>query len=536
MFWPRSLQNRLLLGIVVCLSAILAAGSYVAYRAMERYLRTEMDSTLRDRVRFYQASIIMKDGYPKLEFPTLDLLENEWEQIQKPQSRFHMQLWYADAGNRGKLVVRTPSLEGQDLPRPELAEGGTSFQTTALHGGEVVRVLSTVFRPRNSDPNEVSSLMQLTVARRTAGMEDTLHKVRMYALRITITATIAQLLAALWIVRGGVRTLSKLAAQIDAIPLTDSTHQINLQDAPSEVQPLVDRLNALMRRVASAIEHERQFTSNAAHELRNPLAAIRSSIELSLSRSRTVDEYVDTLHNVLESQTGLQRIVDHLLLLARLETGHQGTDFVREPVSLPILIRRTWRNAFDTAERRGIKPVWDVETSDREYLMPVSLVEIVVRNLFENAAAYAPENTSIFIVANIRAGEMQVSVTNRNPGLVPEDLERTFAPFWRSNPNASGHQGNAGIGLALSKRIMISLGGNLDAVIHNDTITYTMRLPVGRPVASSPGPVRGGPGGRSPRAENAPAAFLPAPRAEDASASPPSGRDGASVPVPDEVR
>ena len=261
------------------------------------------------------------------------------------------------------------------------------------------------------------------------------------------------------------------------MPLVDSDARFGLPGAPSELQPVVGRLNALMDRVGSAIEHERMFTSNAAHELRNPLAAIRSRVELALSRTRSIEEYEETLDGILESQNGMQRVVDHLLLLARLESGHQVHEFAEESVSLSKLLRKAWRPVFDRAADRHLRVTWQVTEPPAELILPAALVEIVLRNLFDNAVAYTPESGSVTITAAESAGRVHLTVANTDPGLAPADLESTFSPFWRSDPNASGHRGNAGIGLALVRRIMETMQGTASATLAGGMVLYTLSFP-----------------------------------------------------------
>jgi signal transduction histidine kinase len=176
----------------------------------------------------------------------------------------------------------------------------------------------------------------------------------------------------------------------------------------------------------------------------------------------------------------MQRVVDHLLLLARLESGHQMTEFSQEATALPKLLRKAWRSVFDRATERRLKVTWQVTGPPTDLLLPVALIEIVLRNLFDNAVSYSPEGGQILITAGLSgAGQQNVTITvaNTNPGLTPEHLESTFAPFWRGDPNASGHRGNAGIGLALVRRIMETMHGTASASLENDMVVYTLSFP-----------------------------------------------------------
>jgi len=293
------------------------------------------------------------------------------------------------------------------------------------------------------------------------------------------------LLASRLIIRRGVKPLKSLSQQIEVMPLAQEGAHFALPGAPTELQPVVGRLNALMDRVSDAIEHERQFANNAAHELRNPLAAIRSSIEVALSRTRRVEEYEEALESILVSQHGMERIVDHLLLLARLESGHRQSEFIAEPAVFGKLLKKSWVSCLDLASEKNLRVTWQVENAEAEVVLALSLVAIVITNLMENAVTYAPAGGDVRIQASVQDGFCEVAVENTNPGLRAEQMEQTFAPFWRADPNASGHRGNAGIGLALCRRICQTLGGSIEGVL---TGTGMVRYAVSIPASRKPAP------------------------------------------------
>jgi signal transduction histidine kinase len=175
----------------------------------------------------------------------------------------------------------------------------------------------------------------------------------------------------------------------------------------------------------------------------------------------------------------MQRVVDHLLLLARLESGHGRHEFPSEPAVLGRMLKKSWRNCIDVAEEKKLRVAWQVEDPEAEILVVISLLDIVFTNLLENAVNYTPAGGEVRIHAAVRDGICGVAVENTNPGLTPQVLEDTFAPFWRADPNASGHRGNAGIGLALCRRIAITLGGRISASLTAENmVRYLAEFPV----------------------------------------------------------
>ena len=465
---PKSLQGRLLLGILATLAVTLAAGGLVIYRVVDSQLRREFDLALEEKERFYATTLSLRSGKP-----IWRMGQAEWERVSDPANPDYVQFWFLP---QGRFIFRSPGLRGVDLPRESVEGMQPYFTDLTLFGNTTMRMISRQIFP-NQEADGSPTSVQVAVARDTASLRAALDRVKWFLIRTAILTILLLMLATRWIVRRGVKPVAGLASQIEAMPLVDSDARFGLPGAPSELQPVVGRLNALMDRVGAAIEHERMFTSNAAHELRNPLAAIRSRVELALSRPRSIEEYEETLDSILESQNGMQRVVDHLLLLARLESGHQVNEFAEEPVSLTKLLRKAWRPVFDRAANRHLKVTWQVTEPAGDIVLPVALVEIVLRNLFDNAVSYTPEHGLIKIVAGIRENLVEITVSNTNPGLPAEDLGKTFAPFWRGDPNASGHRGNAGIGLALVRRIMQTMGGSARADLQSGMVVYALSFP-----------------------------------------------------------
>ena len=476
---PRSLQNRLLLSFLVSMTAILVGGGFVIYKVIGQHLESENDALLRDRLNFFEACTRLRSERGVV-IPFFNIVDVEWARISDTGNPDLVQGWVADTGK--EILGKSPALAAlnESLPRPAVSEGSQVFVDHRLPDGREARFISSVFVPLRTDQSIAPVRIQLMVGRDLEMVNATLHKVRSFLVKIGLAVTGAVLLASLYIIRRGVRPVNALTKQIDVIPLAEDGGRFALPGAPSELQPVVGRLNALMDRVGAAIEHERQFASNAAHELRNPLAAIRSTIEVALSRTRKPEEYEETLDSIWQSQQGMQRVVDHLLLLARLESGHRQTEFITEPAGLGRLLKKAWLGCIDLAESKKLRVAWMVEDADTEMRVVVSLLNIVFTNMLENAVNYTPPGGEIRIHACIDRGRCLVTVENTNPGLTRELLEQTFAPFWRADPNASGHRGNAGIGLALCRRIADTLHGSIDATLtESGMVRYAADFPAG---------------------------------------------------------
>jgi signal transduction histidine kinase len=479
----RSLQFRLLLSFLLSMMGILALGGFVIYKVIGTHLEAENDALLRDRLEFYKSSmeLVTRRGLVQAAFTMIDEEAKRFERKVNPDL---FQAWNVERGN--PVPFKSPALMLKpDLPRIPVSGAEVAFGDHTLWDGRPARLCSAIFVPMKKDPKLPDIAVQLVVGRDLLSLEATLGKVRWFLVKMGLGVMGVILIASRLIIRRGVRPLKALSQQIEVMPLAQEGAHFALPGAPMELQPVVGRLNALMDRVGDAIEHERQFANNAAHELRNPLAAIRSSIEVALSRTRKAEEYEETLENILASQHGMQRIVDHLLLLARLESGHRQSEFLTEPAVFGKVLKKSWLNCLDLAGEKQLRVTWQVENAEAEVVLALSLSAIVITNLMENAVTYAPAGGEVRIQASVEEGRCLVAVENTNPGLRAEQMEQTFAPFWRADPNASGHRGNAGIGLALCRRICQTLGGRIEGSL---TETGMVRYAVTIPASWKPAP------------------------------------------------
>jgi signal transduction histidine kinase len=274
------------------------------------------------------------------------------------------------------------------------------------------------------------------------------------------------------VVGRGLRPLHSIAAEIAAIKVYNLTTQIGAEGVPAEVLPIRDRLNELLSRLQESFQRERQFNADVAHELRTPLAGIRSTIEVTLARHREATEYRAALGDCLEITQGMQSLVNCLLTLARLEA--RQIRFQTESVRLAELVDSCWRPFANRAQERAILfenriPVETTCPSDPEHL------SMVFSNLLDNAVEYADNGGRIWITAGRTKDAVQIAVSNTGCRLSPEQVSRVFDFFWRGDASRPETGAHCGLGLTLVQRIVTALGGNV-AAERQDGGIFTLQL------------------------------------------------------------
>ena len=249
-----------------------------------------------------------------------------------------------------------------------------------------------------------------------------------------------------WLLRPGLAALnetSRLVSDRDASRLDP----LPTANVPSELLPLVRQINALMERLASALEAHRRFLADAAHGLRSPIAAIGLQAELA-ARSRS-PETLDTAHDELVRGTQrAARLVQQLLDFARLEPGTTGE--VPHALDLATLVREVLSAHAVLAEERGVDLGADmpaeVPLTGRE-----SELRVLLANLVDNALRYAPRESEVTVAVRRRGATVELEVTDAGPGIPAAERERVFERFYRVEGDPTR---GTGLGLSIARTIV----------------------------------------------------------------------------------
>lgn len=247
-------------------------------------------------------------------------------------------------------------------------------------------------------------------------------------------------------IRGGLRPLERLAAQVGRRSV-ENLAPLDKDKAPAEAVPLVDALNRLLRRLDATLENERRFTSDAAHELRTPLAAVRIQTQVALASTDEV-EHRHALQQVLAGAERASRLVEQLLRVARLDPLAQLPD--PRTVDIASLARKTAENFTAPSNPRHADVLFDVADEPVRIEGDVDLLDMALRNLIDNALRYTPEGTPVTVVARMEDGSAMLGVRDAGSGVTADELPRISERFYRGKgTQAEG----SGLGLAIVRRI-----------------------------------------------------------------------------------
>lgn len=224
----------------------------------------------------------------------------------------------------------------------------------------------------------------------------------------------------------------------------DATDALTTQGVPAEVRPLLDSLNHLFTRTQEMMTRERRFTSDAAHELRSPLAALKVQTDvaqLSQDDPQAQEKALAQLHAGIDRAS---RLVDQLLTLSRLDSL-ESLDGV-EQIPMADLLQSAVMDIYPSAQQAGIDIRLHINAPEVTRTGQQLLLSLLARNLLDNATRYSPRGSVVDVTLNTRS----VTVRDNGPGISPDALARLGERFYRPpGQDATG----SGLGLSIVKRI-----------------------------------------------------------------------------------
>jgi len=411
-----SLKQRLLLGLLAVVAAVwLATAAYSYFDA-----RHEINELLDAHLAQSASLIIAQVGH--------DLEEIDLEHAPKTDQRARrvaFQIW-----ERGTVL----RLHSADAPSSRLARREQGYSNATIDG-KSFRVFSTWDAKRRF----LVQIAERDEARReiAAGIATNLLLPLLFALPV--------LALFVWLSIGrAVKPLNRLGQEVERRK-ADDVHPFSPEGAPREVIPLVRSLNALFGRVGRLLENERRFTADAAHELRTPLAALKTQAQVAKGASDDAARQ-HALDGVIEGCDRATRLVDQLLTLARLEP-----DAARPAAQCELagLAREV------IAELAPFALAKDVDIELRRS-GPISveghreLLSVLLRNLVDNAVRYSPQGSTVNVDVLSSGEGATISVTDEGPGVAPEERTRLGQRFYRVL--GTGQTGS-GLGLSIARRI-----------------------------------------------------------------------------------
>jgi len=333
---------------------------------------------------------------------------------------------------------------GEEPPRLALADGATRAVAWEELPGEPPRRVCTMLArapavpAHDDDPDHPAFDVVVRTSESLAPVDAQLASVRWQVVALTGIASLLVLAFGAFLSRRFVRPLRELGAAAAAVRPGEHT-TMPRRGTGDELDVLADQLDRAFTSLAESLDRQTRFTSNAAHELRNPLAVVRNAAEVALRHDRTGEEYRRFLDDVRATALRMGRIVEALLQLARLDADGARARF--EVVDLTAVARAAVATALPGALVRN--------GSDASVRGQAGLLRVLVDNLLSNAREHSggrPSDVEVDVAA-ADGGRVALSVRDRGPGVPDAEKLRLFERFFRGS--AAHRHAGAGLGLSI---------------------------------------------------------------------------------------
>ena len=301
-----------------------------------------------------------------------------------------------------------------------------------------------------------------------------LRQLRIYSV-VALAVLFFASLAIGWYVAGlVVHPIGRITAVARRIQGTDLSRRISLGGPPDEFRELADTFDDMLDRLDAAFEMQRHFIQEASHELRNPLAVLRTNLDVVMHDPRSEPEDFRAAGEVaLRATSRMSSLVDDLLLYAH----HERPDVHRAPIDLASVVAETVADFAAAAESAGVE--LRAEVAERLQVVgdPVALRRGLA-NLLSNSIRVSDPESSVLVTAGHDDEKVWISVRDEGPGIDPDDVDDVFQRFWRGDLPSAREHGRSGLGLAIVRQIAEGHGGQ--ATVRSTVgvgSTFTIWLP-----------------------------------------------------------
>jgi two-component system, OmpR family, heavy metal sensor histidine kinase CusS len=424
-----SIRSRLTVWYAVCLAAALVLFTAAAIFFMRRSIYITVDEQLADEMNAVQG-----------------LIRNTAASDLPAQVRTHEEL------QAGSSLLQVADERGDFLYRsPRLRELGLPVSMAGSHKFAIVWFGRTPLRFYSKSISDKGHTFTVQVAE---DMDDYFDATARYELLMIIGIPVLLAVAALigyWISGRALAPVDEITRAAQNIGPGDLTGRVALPGTRDELERLAETLNSMLQSIEDAFRRITQFTADASHELRTPIALIRTRAEISLRKSRNHEEYRAALQEILHEAEHISGLIENLMLLARADLGAQA--LALKPVDLCEVARRASIQGKTLADARQLR--WSDAIPDSPVCIKADAESLgrLLLILIDNAVKYTPAGGSVALRITRSNGVAELEVCDTGIGIDEPDLPHVFERFYRADLARSRDSGGAGLGLSIGQWI-----------------------------------------------------------------------------------
>jgi heavy metal sensor kinase len=372
--------------------------------------------------------------------------------------------------NTGNPIAASANLAGFTIAIPSavLADArARGFSHASVNGLRVTVV------PFSSD----QTLGFAAVAEPLSVIEDGLSELRRDLFAGVLLVLLLASAGGYFLARKSLAPVASMNSQTQRISAENLAARLDVTNPRDELGRLATTINDLLGRLENAFNEQQRFIADASHELRTPLAVLRGETEVALGKTRTIEEYQESLSLIQDEAERLSRIVEDLFILARQPINTRAA-LNKECISLNDAVRDCARAAQVLAFRKGVRLKVEKDSPAIDLNGDEDLIKRMLLNLLDNAVKYTPAGGEILLALARQNGNAEIVVRDTGIGIPTEAQPRVFDRFYRVDKARARAMGGAGLGLSIAQWIVEVHGGSINlASTPGHGSTFTIVLP-----------------------------------------------------------
>jgi heavy metal sensor kinase len=357
------------------------------------------------------------------------------------------------ADSSGNWIFRSPRFLQSVPPLPAAQGSQVSFFTNNLEQMQYRTALQRV--------EAGGQIFEIHAAVPTEPFDQALDHFRLIEKEILPVLVCVAALLGYWLSGRSLAPVNRIIQTAERIGVESLSRRLDVPRARDELRRLTEAINAMLDRIERSFRRITQFTADASHDLRTPVAIVRTSAELSLRRPRTAAEYRETLQQILHTSIETSELLENLLTLARADAGAAGMEM--HPLELNSHVRKAQERAKVLSSDKELELVLRVPGTPVWVRADAVAIDRLLLILVDNAVKYTPAGGRCEIELSRGEEHAEITVRDTGRGIAESDLSSIFERFTRADRARSRDVPGAGLGLAIARWITDMHGGTIAA-------------------------------------------------------------------------